>query len=150
MRAVVLAVCLSFAAPGGVLAQEATWVQAEAPVVAEARAFMAEYAARLTRPDVGAVGALYSRRGAHWTHRSTSVFQSQGQITEAYRAFGWSPAARFEWAGLRYEPLGADAVIVSGTFLWHDKDGSEPRPMGYTALLARDEDGALRIRLEHE
>lgn len=137
-------------APATAQTAETAYVQAETPVVREARAFMAEYAARLTRPDLAAVGALYSTRGAHWTHRSKSVFQSQAQITDAYRTFGWSPAARFEWAGLRYEPLGPDAVIVSGTFLWHDADGSEAKPTGYTALLARDPDGQLRIRLEHE
>jgi len=150
MRHLLIAAVL-LAAPLPALAQSATpFVQAETPVVAEARAFMAEYAARLTRPDVDAVGALYSRRGAHWTHRSSSVFESQAQITAAYRDGGWGPAAKFEWVGLRYEPLGADAVVVSGTFLWHDKDGSEPKPMGYTALLTRDDDGRLRIRLEHE
>jgi ketosteroid isomerase-like protein len=149
MRHLLIAAAL-LAAPLPALAQSAPYVQAETPVVAEARAFMAEYAARLTRPDVDAVGALYSTRGAHWTHRSASVFETQAEITQAYKDGGWGPAAKFEWVGLRYEPLTPDAVLVSGTFLWHDKDGSEPKPRGYTALLARDEDGQLRIRLEHE
>lgn len=60
----------------------------------------------------------------------------------------WSPPASFEWRGLAYEPVGPDAVVVTGQFLWGEASGA-PLTFSYTGLLVR-RDGRLRIRLEDE
>jgi len=66
-----------------------------------------------------------------------------------YRGAAWKPPASFEWRDLTFEPIGPDAVVVAGQFVWGPVAGAPPMTLSYTSLLRRQE-GALRIRLEDE
>lgn len=122
---------------------------AEAPIVAEARSFMADYAAALLRGDRAGIAARYDRTGAFFLGNGVKRFETPAQIQAVYTGAGWQPPHRFEWRDLSYEPVGADAVVIAGQFLWTPREGASPLTFSYTALLRR-QDGALRIRLEDE
>lgn len=131
------------APPQGVRTTQA----AEAPVVREARAFMAVYARVLQAGDRAGITALYDRRGAHLQGFGGDRFGTHAQISSSYRD-KWSPPKNFEWHDLRYDAISPDAVAVVGRFTWTPPQG-DPMLASYTALLVR-RDGALRIRVEHE
>ena len=122
---------------------------AQAAVVAEARAFMADYARELLAGDRAAIAARYDRGGAHLLRRGRHSFLSWDDIAALYRRPGWNAPAAFEWQGLAYEPAGPDAVVVVGRFVWADAADSPPAAYSYSALLRR-QDGVLRIRVEDE
>jgi len=150
MRKTMMAALLALAAPDGAqpaAAQETA--AAEAPVVAEARAFMAAYARDLTAGDRAAIAARYDRRGSWVMGRGRKLFSTQAETVAVYAGAGWQPPAAFEWRDLSYEPLGPDAVAVVGTFLWTPAAGQPPATYSYTGLLVR-QDGGLRIRIEDE
>ena len=121
---------------------------AEAPIVAEARAFMAAYARDLIAGDRAAIAGRYERRGAWRLGEGGGEFEPYARLVAGYAGPQWSPPHRFEWQDLRYHQARADAVQVTGRFVWTPADG-RPRPFSYAALLVREE-GALRIRLEDE
>lgn len=123
--------------------------EAEAPVVAEARAFMIAYAADLERGDRAGIAARYDRRGAHFLGGGERMTMTHAQIVARYAGPDWTPPAAFEWRGLAFEPLGTDAVAITGQFAWTETAAQAPMVFSYTALLIR-EDGALRIRIEDE
>ncbi len=133
---------LAFAAP---LAAQPV----EAPVVAEARAFMASYAQALQQGDRAGIAARYDRTGAFHLGNGRKSFESYAQIQALYAGADWQPPHRFEWRDLSFEPAGPDAVVIAGQFLWTPREGAEPFSYSYTALLHR-QDGVLRIRLEDE
>jgi hypothetical protein len=133
---------LAFAAP---LAAQ----PAEPPIVAEARAFMADYARALLAGDRAGIAGRYDRDGAFFLGDGRKTFETHARIIAQYAGADWQPPHRFEWRDLSYEPAGADAVVVAGLFLWTPGVGAEPFTFSYTALLHR-RDGALRIRLEDE
>jgi ketosteroid isomerase-like protein len=133
---------LAFATP---LAAESL----EAPVVTEARAFMAAYAEALRAGDRAGIAGRYDRNGAFFLGNGRKSFDSHAQIAAHYAGSNWQPPHRFEWRDLSYEPAGADAVVVAGQFLWTPREGAQPMTFSYTALLHR-QDGVLRIRLEDE
>jgi len=60
----------------------------------------------------------------------------------------WSAPTAFDWRNLSYEPLGPDAIVVTGLFDWKPESGKN-LTYSYTGLLIR-ENGDLRIRLEDE
>lgn len=148
IRAALLAAAM---APQSGLAQEtgAQAAAAEAPVVAEARAFMAAYARDLIAGDRAAIAARYDRRGYWVMGRGRKLFSTDAETTAYYAGPDWQPPAAFEWRDLSYEPAGPDAVAVVGTFLWTRAAGQPPVTVSYTALLVR-QDGVLRIRIEDE
>lgn len=121
---------------------------AEAPIVVEARAFMAAYARDLIAGDRAAIAGRYQRRGAWRLGEGGGEFDSYARIVAGYAGPRWGPPQRFEWQDLRFRQAGADAVQVTGRFVWTPEDG-RGRPFSYSALLVREE-GALRIRLEDE
>lgn len=133
---------LAFATP---LAAE----PAEPPVVAEARAFMADYARALIAGDRAGIAARYDRTGAYMLGNGRKAFGSHARIVAQYASPQWQPPHRFEWRDLSFEPAGPDAVVVAGQFAWTRRDDTEPSIYSYTALLHR-QDGVLRIRLEDE
>ena len=122
---------------------------AEPPVVAEARSFMAAYATALLQGDRAGIAARYDRTGAWFLGNGRKRFETHAQLAAHYAGADWQPPHRFEWRDLSYEPVGADAVVVAGQFLWTPRDGSQAFTFSYTALLRRQE-GVLRIRLEDE
>jgi ketosteroid isomerase-like protein len=122
---------------------------AEPPVVAEARAFMADYAQALRQGDRAGIAARYDRTGAFHLGNGAKGFESHASIQALYAGAEWQPPHRFEWRDLSYEPAGNDAVVVAGQFAWTPREGAEPLIYSYTALLRR-QDGVLRIRLEDE
>ncbi|HEX2764377.1 MAG TPA: hypothetical protein VHM92_11135 [Allosphingosinicella sp.] len=124
--------------------------RAEAPIVGEARMFMARYAQDLLEGRRAELAGRYDRRGAWRVGPSKVVFEPWSTI-EANYARRWSAPSSFEWQDLVYEPAGPDAVTVIGRFLWGPgPDGRKPPVLfAYSALLVR-QDGALRIRMEHE
>ena len=145
--AAALAIAAQAASKGGApAAREAA--PAEAPIVAEARAFMESYAVDLRSGDRAAIAARYDRRGAYRLGGGRKHHDSHAAIVANY-ATQWAPPAAFEWRDLSFEPAGPDAVIVAGTFLWTVKAGDAPLVYSYTGLLVR-QDGVLRIRLEDE
>lgn len=133
---------LAFAVP---LAAEST----EPPVVAEARAFMADYARALIAGDRAGIAARYDRTGAYMLGNGRKAFGPYARIVAQYASPQWQPPHRFEWRDLSFEPAGPDAVVVAGQFAWTRRDDTEPSIYSYTALLHR-QDGVLRIRLEDE
>lgn len=122
---------------------------AEAPVVAEARAFMASYGAALLAGDRAGVAGRYHRGGSYVVGRGKSAFGPHSEVVAFYAGPNWQPPEAFAWNDLRYEALGRDAVVVTGTFTWDPKGETPAATIAYTGLLLR-EDGVLRIRLEHE
>jgi hypothetical protein len=122
---------------------------AEMPIVAEARAFMADYASALLRGDRTGIAARYDRRGAWFLGNGEKRFETHAQIQAHYAGIRWQPPHRFDWRDLSYEPVGADAVVIAGQFLWTPREGAQPLTFSYTGLLHR-QDGMLRIRLEDE
>ena len=146
MRTILTAIVL-IASPVPALAQATPQTAAEAPIVAEARAFMAAYAEDLRHGDSDAIVARYDRRGVYFPMDAVP-FQSFAAVGALYRGEDWTGPKSFEWQSLAYEPLSPDAVMVTGSFLWGRETG-EISPFGYTGLLIR-QNGVLRIRLEHE
>ena len=149
MRMILL--LLAFAlVPAAAAAQAASSTAAEAPIVAEARAFMARYGQDLWQGNRQAVAARYDRQGAWHVGPGRAELESWDQINRRYRN-RWAPPASFEWRDLAYEPLGPDSVLVIGGFRWWPQKKADKPPLdySYTALLVR-RDGELRIRLENE
>lgn len=123
---------------------------AEAPIIAEARAFMAKYAEDLWQGNRDAVAARYDPTGAWHVGPGIAELESWDKIDQRYRR-RWAPPASFEWRGLAYEALGPDSVLVVGGFRWWPQKKAEQPPLeySYTGLLVR-RDGQLKIRLENE
>jgi hypothetical protein len=118
-------------------------------VIAEAQAFMEELAAELRKGDRAAVAARYSRRGAWLVRGGEKQFLTYPAIVARYARDGWRPPLAFEWKDLAYEPVGRDAVLVLGKFIWTSPPPRPPGTVTYTGLLIR-ENGGLRLRLEDE
>lgn len=116
-------------------------------VEAEARRFMAGYAADLLSHDPDAIAARYSGRGAYVVFPGDKKMQPYESLVRHYRE-GWRGPDAFGWQDLSYEVLGDDAVVVIGGFHWEAEENSGSLGT-YAALLVR-EDGELRIRLENE
>lgn len=121
---------------------------ADSGIVAEATAFMTSYAHDLRTGDRTAIAARYDRRGAYMMFNGTREFVPWDTLAAQYQA-QWRAPVAFEWVDLIYEPAGADAVLVNGSFLWTPQAGAQPTRLSYTGLLVR-QDGQLRIRLEDE
>lgn len=122
---------------------------AEAPIVAEARAFMNAYARDLAAGDRTAITARYSGDGAYALGFAAKILQTPREIAALYAGPGWQKPVAFAWRDLSFEPAGPDAVVVTGGFEWTADAGKEPGLFAYTALLRREANG-LRLRLEHE
>jgi hypothetical protein len=131
-------------------AQSSSTAAAEAPIVVEARAFMARYADDLIQGNRAAVAARYDRNGAWHVGPTGAELESWDKIDNRYRR-RWAPPSSFEWRGLAYEQVGPDSVLVVGGFNWWPlkKADSPPLVYSYTALLVR-RGGELKIRLENE
>jgi hypothetical protein len=117
-------------------------------VVAEAAAFMEEYADDLLRGDREAIIARYDPRGAYFAGNGFSELVTHEALAQRYRE-QWEAPAAFEWVDLKYEPLGDDAIMVLGKFHWTAAEGEAPIVLSYTGLLVRSE-GEWRIRVEDE
>jgi hypothetical protein len=147
MKIFALALAATAAGPGPIAAPPQPSSSREAPIVAEARAFMAEYARVLLAGDRAGIAAMHDCRGAHLQGLAGDVFRSHAEITARYRD-DWDPPRGFSWSGLRFDPIGRDAVAVLGRFTWTPQQG-EPVEASYTSVLVRQQ-GKLRIRVEHE
>lgn len=126
--------------------------QQEAPaqtIEAEARQFMAEYAADLQRGDRLALAERYHADGVYMVGEGDKSLMTKEQITQLYLG-DWNPPAAFSWEDLSYEPISADAVLVIGRFHWTLPNQEQPLNFSYSGLLRRDATGALRIRMEDE
>jgi hypothetical protein len=126
--------------PGGTAA-------AASSLEAEARAFMASYAADLLAGNRDGIADRYDPRGAWLVGEGRKTFVSLDSIRAQYRD-GWRPPVSFEWQDLSYEVTGPDAVVVVGRFVW-GASATQRFQYSYTSLLLRQE-GRLRIRLEDE
>lgn len=126
---------------------EAVAQPAEAPIVAEARAFMDNYARVLLAGDRAGIAAMHDRRGAYLQGFGGDEYRTHAQIAARYRD-QWNPPRAFAWQDLRFEPLGRDAVAVTGRFVWTPQRGN-PVTASYTSVLVR-QDRQLRLRVEHE
>jgi hypothetical protein len=135
------AACAAGGAPAGGPSQ--------AGVVEEARAFMDSYARDLLAGNRAAISARYDRGGAYFMGNGRKEFEPYDSIAARYGGPRWSPPATFEWRDLSFEPVGPDAVVVVGRFLWGRRGAAAPVALSYTGLLRR-QDGVLRIRLEDE
>ena len=117
-----------------------------ASLVARAERFMEGYAEDLRTGNREAIIARYDTRGGYLVGNGRKEFVPFDS-TRAYYLTAWSPPASFEWHDLSYEPVGDDAVVVTGRFTWGRPSG--PLQLSYTGLLLRHGDD-LRIRLEDE
>ncbi|HYI64937.1 MAG TPA: hypothetical protein VEW71_08640 [Allosphingosinicella sp.] len=140
---------LALAAPGFAQAPAPAPAAAEAPIVAEARSFMAGYERDLIAGDRAAIAARHDRRGAWRLGQGEKSFLSWEAIRAHYAGPRWGPPSGFVWRELSYEPAGPDSVVVIGLFDWGAGEGRLPVTYSYTGLLVR-QDGELRIRLEDE
>lgn len=120
-----------------------------APIVREAEAFMAAYAADLRSGDRAAIAERYDRRGAWRLGHGEKSFDSWEGIRTFYASSSWQRPSSFAWRDLSFEPMGRDAVLVAGLFDWGVGEGKPPVTVSYTGLLVR-QGGKLRIRLEDE
>jgi hypothetical protein len=102
----------------------------------------------LAAGDRAAIAARYDRRGAYLQGFAGDVYDTHQAIAAFYAGPQWRPPRAFAWQNLRYEPVGRDAVLVVGRFIWTPGSG-EPVTASYSALLVR-QGRQLRIRLEHE
>jgi hypothetical protein len=147
-RALVLLLALAAAcAPAPAPAGSPPPSNDSAALVREAEAFMESYANDLRAGAREAIAARYDARGAYMVGGGQSTLLPADRIRTVYTT-RWSPPASFEFRGLAYEPVGPDAVVVTGQFLWGEA-GEAPRTFSYTGLLVR-RDRQLRIRLEDE
>lgn len=141
--AAILALTLA-AAVGPVRAQEAA---DQPPIVAEARAFMEDYAVDLRAGDREALIARYDAQGMWFVTHGRVDPASHAVLADLYRR-QWTRPAAFEWQDLVFVPSGRDAVSVIGRFKWTTEQG-EVQTIAYHGLLVRIGD-ALRIRIEDE
>lgn len=118
-------------------------------IEAEARQFMADYAADLQRGDRLAVAERYHADGAYFVGEGDKSLMTKEQITQLYLG-DWNPPAAFSWEDLSYEPISEDAVLVVGRFHWTLPTEERPLNFSYSSLLRRDASGDLRIRMEDE
>ncbi len=116
------------------------------PILTEARQFMDGYARDLAGGDRAAIAARYDRGGAFFLVAGGREFVTHEALTKDYRE-SWTPPKSFAWRDLHFDPVGADAVVVNGSFAWGTEGGE--RLITYTGFLRR-QDGELRIRLEDE
>jgi hypothetical protein len=123
--------------------------QAPAPIVREAEAFMAAYAADLRAGDRAAIADRYDRRGAWRLGNGEKSFDSWEGIRTFYASAAWERPSSFAWRDLSFEPMGRDSVLVAGLFEWGAGEGRPPVTVSYTGVLVR-QGGKLRIRLEDE
>ena len=116
-------------------------------LVASARAFMADYGRDLRAADREAVAGRYDPRGVYFVMRGTLTLVPRDSVRAMYRG-PWRPPSSFEWHDLTFEPVGADAMVVTGRLDWGGANGALI-PMQYAALLCRQA-GAWHIRVEDE
>ena len=133
---------------------------AEAPAVAEARAFMADYQRDLQNGNRAGIAARYDRRGAYMLERGNKRLVTYDALKTGYMT-KWRQPKAFAFEDLSFEPAGPDAVVVVGKFKWTNAEAgsvgldgaSHPsaaaKTFTYTDLLVR-QDGVLRIRVEDE
>ena len=135
-------------------------IQAEKPIVVEARAFMADYQRDLASGNRAGIAARYDRRGAWILGRGTKTLHSHDFLKQGYMT-KWRQPKAFAFEDLSFEPAGPDAVVVVGKFKWANAEASSvgldgtshssgaAKSFTYTGLLVR-QDGMLRIRVEDE
>ena len=121
---------------------------ASAALVSEAQAFMESYARDLRAGERDLLAGRYDPRGAYMLGDGRKAFLPPDSIRAIYHG-RWQPPASFEWRNLSYEPVGPDAVVVTGQFVWGVSPERQLPPYSYTALLVRH-DGRFRIRVEDE
>lgn len=136
--------------PAAAAAQPTATAAAEAPIIAEARAFMARYAEDLTMGNRAAIAARYDPNGAWHVGPARVAMESWDQINRRYRT-RWAAPSSFQWRDLAFEVLGPDSVLVVGGFHWWPQKRADRPPLeySYTAVLVR-RNGELKIRLENE
>ena len=147
--AMLIACVLPAPAAARALARTALTATETESLVREAETFMAAYAEDLAAGNRSAIAARYSRDGAHMLGFGPAKLRSHADLVTRYASPEWQPAKRFAWRDLSYEVLDRNAVLVVGGFEWDDGDGKPAGLFAYTGLLRR-ENGALRIRVEHE
>lgn len=113
----------------------------------EGAAFMRDYAADLSAGDRAAIARRYSARGAFFNGFEPSTLRTPQQIEALYARSAWQRPEAFAWIDLRFEAVSEDACLVAGGFSM--TRGGRQRDFAYSGLLRR-ENGAWRIRLEHE
>lgn len=116
------------------------------PILTEAREFMDGYARDLAKGDRAAIAARYDRSGAFFLVAGGREFMTHEALTKDYNE-AWTPPKSFAWRDLHFDPVGADAVVINGSFAWGTDKGE--RIITYTGFLRR-QGGVLRIRLEDE
>lgn len=119
-----------------------------AALVSEAQAFMESYARDLRAGERDGLVGRYDPRGAYMLGDGRKAFLPPDSIRAIYHG-RWQPPASFEWRDMSYEPVGPDAVVVTGQFVWGVSAERQLPPYSYTALLVRH-DGRFRIRVENE
>lgn len=118
-----------------------------APIETEARGFMDDYADDLRSGRRQALANRYDKRGAYRVGEGRKILETMESIRSNYMS-KWAAPASFAWRDLSFEPLGADAIVVTGFFDWGTAAGKK-LVFSYTGLLVRQK-GELRIRLEDE
>ncbi len=147
-RRIALLLLLPLAACSVRVQTPATQRAASDALASEARAFMESYATDLRAGRRDAIIARYDPRGAYMMGRGQKQLLPTDSITAIYRGNQWQPPATFAWSDLSFEPVGPDAVVVTGLFDW-GVSAERTMRFSYTGLLLR-RDGRWMIRVEDE
>jgi hypothetical protein len=112
------------------------------------RAFYDSYAAALQSHRRGELADFYHPQGATIILNGERNVSTHDEIARRYRE-RWQGPDFFAFDSLRFEPLGAAHVLVSGAFRWLSRQSADTTRYIYLALLENTSAGP-RIRVEHE
>jgi len=134
-----------FATPTNSIAQdEAETVD---PIVAEAEAFYAGYAADLLAGNREGLADRYSDAGNYFLGNGRKTFLTHEIMTSVYTSDTWNAPEEFEWVDMSFEAVGPDAVMVLGQYNWIRE--TRDWTFSYASMLLR-KDGEWKIRFEDQ
>jgi hypothetical protein len=113
-----------------------------------ARSFYDVYESALKAHRRDTLAQFYHPDGAIVVLNGSRMHATHAGIDSVYRG-GWQGPRFFAFDSLRFQPLGAQHVLVTGGFRWLASQSSDTSHYIYLSILERSPNG-LRIRVEHE
>jgi hypothetical protein len=100
-------------------AAKAPPVKSTDEVVAEARTVMDGHMRDQNAFDAPGITERYHSGGTWWLGDGKKEFLSHDSVGKWYAAGAKAaPPVEFEWQDLSFEPVGPDAVVVTGFYVW--------------------------------
>ena len=113
-----------------------------------AREFYQRYEASLKAHRGDTIAQFYHSDGALIILNGVREHQTNAGLDSIYR-LQWRGPVFFAFDSLRFEPLGAERVLVTGGFRWLRSQAQDTGRFAYLSVLERTQSG-LKIRVEHE